>query len=145
MLNFSKAFNKVPHLHLLHKLEFCSITGGTLTWLAEFLLDHSQQVALNGALSSCKVNSGLPQGYVLGPTLFLMYINGIADAWCAKPTTTICRWLYNNNIIQNNKLSWRSSNLTRTVMQVGKYLSGKWNLTYPSVTFYMSIIVAATV
>ena len=48
ILNFSKAFDKVPHQRLLHKLEFYGITSSILGWLTEFLLDCSQQVAING-------------------------------------------------------------------------------------------------
>jgi len=78
MPNISKAFDKVLHQHII--LEFYCITGGTLVWLAGFLLDCSQQVALNGILcSSCKVTSGVLQGSILSPTHFLVHINDIAN------------------------------------------------------------------
>ena len=79
ILDFSKAFDNVRHLRLLHKLEHYGVVGNILTWLTTFLLSRSQQVALNGALSSpVEVTSAVPQSSVLGPIRFLVYINDIA-------------------------------------------------------------------
>ena len=75
LLDFSKAFDKVSHQHLYHKLHHYGIRGNTLEWLKDFLTGRPQQVLVNGEQSDVsQVTSGVPQGTVLAPLLFLCFI-----------------------------------------------------------------------
>lgn len=78
IMDFSKAFDKEAHQRLIRKLDFYGARNKTRDWIQAFLANRTQQVVVKGKFSdSAQVQSGVPQGSVWGPCLFLFYSNDL--------------------------------------------------------------------
>ena len=101
VMDFSKAFDVVPHQRLLNKLNFYGIRGNALKWIEAFLTGRTQQVVVDGEMSDiAPVTSGVPQGSVLGPILFLTFINDMPETVSSR-----CRLFADDSIIYREVLT----------------------------------------
>ena len=97
LLDFTKAFDKVPHNRLCSKLFMYGIRGSLLLWIKNFLTGRTQQVVVNGHISDhTEVTSGVPQGSVIAP--YFLYINNLPD----NITSTVK--LYVNDVLLNRSI-----------------------------------------
>ena len=126
LLDFAKAFGKVPHLRLLSKFTSYVITGNTRNWIKYFLSNRKQRVSVNGALSAITdVTSGVPQGSVLGPVLFLLYINDLNGK--IKPSIR----LFADDSIRYCKISSKTDHeILQTDLSQLQTWSDKWQMKF---------------
>ena len=99
--NLQKAFETLDHEILLSKLQHCGICGLPLKWFKTFLTQQHQYVSIKNSLSETLINNhGVPQGSVLGPLLFLMYIN---DLYQVTKHAEIHRFVDDTNLLYSSK------------------------------------------
>ena len=113
-LDFSKAFDTVDHNILLGKLNLIGVRGVILSWFKSYLCNRSQFVSVSGAASDTRaVEIGVPQGSVLGPLLFLIYIN---DMWKASSKLTFVHFADDTTVYSD------SDNLESLIAQMNDEL-----------------------
>ena len=120
VLDIFKAFDRVWHAGLLHKLKSYGISGQILSLISSFLSNRQLQVVLDGKSSQeHPVNAGVPQGSILGPTLFLLYINDLPD-------DVICNiGIYVHDTIFSN--CYQASDLRQQLELASKLESDLWD------------------
>ena len=126
ILDFSKAFDKVPHERLLCKLAHYGIKGRTYTWIREFLSNRLQEVIVDGSVSDpAPVISGVPQGTVLGPILFLIFINDLPANLTSRSR------LFADDCIVYNRIRNRTDqeNLQRDLDRLAEW-EGRWGMEF---------------
>ncbi len=157
----SKAFDKVYHPALLHKLECMGISGNLLAWIGSYLNERKLKVVINGASSDPKdINASVPQGSILGPLLFLCYVNDIVNDLETLPylfaddTSLFCTIDPSNPVIAFDKVNrdltklsdwaeqWRVTfNAVKTVYMI---ISNRKNVNYPQLFLHGQVLTRVT-
>ena len=124
--DFSKAFDSVAHERLLVKLQNNGIKGDLLQWIRSFLSGRPQCVNVNGILSDWKdIISGVPQGSVIGPILFVIFINDMPD----EVKESICKLFADNCKLYRNVSSSGQNDLQKELLNLENW-STTWQLPF---------------
>jgi len=128
LLDFSKAFDKVDHEGLILKLEHLGIRNSLLNWIRSFLIGRKQRVVVEGKASeSSDVLSGVPQGTVLGPLFFLVYINDIAQGLTEG---TILKLFADDSLLYRIIKSPRDVEILQKDLDTLQKLEKKWKMEF---------------
>jgi exonuclease III len=126
--DLSKAFDSVPHKLLLEKLKSFGICGSLHAWITSYLTNRLQRVTLNGASSDwLSVTSGVPQGSILGPLLFILYINDLPN--CLSENTLCAIFADDTKIFRQITSHQDLTILQRDINKVSAW-SKDWGLTF---------------
>ena len=124
--DFQKAFDKVPHQRLILKLKSHGMGNSIINWIEQWLTDRKQRVVVDGGVSSWKsVLSGVPQGSVLGPILFLVYINDLEEG----VTGSILKFADDTKLFRKTKEIGDKKNLQDDIDKLVKW-SEKWQMLF---------------
>ena len=125
-LDFQKAFDKVPHQRLILKLKSHGMGNSIINWIEQWLTDRKQMVFVDGEVSSWKsVLSGVPQGSVLGPILFLVYINDLEEG----VTGSILKFADDTKLFRKTKEIGDKKNVQDDIDKLVKW-SEKWQMLF---------------
>ena len=125
-LDFQKAFDKVPHRRLLRKVRSLGIDDSVADWIENWLRDRRQRVVVNGEASDwVSVTSGVPQGSVLGPLLFIIYVNDMDDEISAK----ISKFADDTKLGMNVAKPEKIEELQEDLRKLGEW-SEKWQMPF---------------
>ena len=125
-LDFQKAFDKVPHRRLLRKVRALGIDGAVADWIENWLDNRRQRVVVNGEFSEwAPVTSGVPQGSVLGPLLFIIYVNDMDDGITAK----ISKFADDTKLGMNVAKQGNIEELQEDLRKLGEW-SEKWQMPF---------------
>ena len=125
-LDFQKAFDKVPHQRLLLKLKAHGIGDSITDWIEQWLTDRRQRVVVDGEVSNWKsVLSGVPQGSVLGPILFLIYINDLDDSI----TSNVLKFADDTKLFRKVNTDGNKQHLQNDLDRLVKW-SEKWQMLF---------------
>ena len=126
-LDISKAFDKVWHEGVIFKLKTYGVEGNLLKLLENYLADRQQRVVLNGRTSSWRnIYAGVPQGSVLGPLLFLIYINDLPDG-----LTSMCKIFADDTSLLSKVIDKNNSNsqLNSDLAKISKW-NFQWKISF---------------